>query len=151
MATLGMTNMQMKIDIVRGYILVLYMSQKVTIQEKRVTVGQKTTSEMWRSIHVTDMIGQIIEAKRKIEKHIWSIRNIEIRILHMTDLDLAGGMHHMMRSRGKGVRENGMVEMKEEVPTEVMVITEVTEQSPIQSQEAKEMAQVHKETVVNII
>ena len=44
-----------------------------------------------------------------------------------------------------------MVEMKEEIPAEVQGTTEVTRQSVIQSQGTKEMNQVPKETVVNLV
>lgn len=69
----------------------------------------------------------------------------------MTDLDLAEGMPYLMRWRGRGIQGTGMVKMREEIPTEVLEITEVTMHTPIQSQGAKEITQGHEETVVNAV
>lgn len=69
----------------------------------------------------------------------------------MKDLDLEGNILHMVVWKGKGVQGTVIIEMKEEIHTEVIEITEVIRRSPTQSQGVKEMTLVHGKIVLNIV
>lgn len=69
----------------------------------------------------------------------------------MTNLDLEGSILRMMMWKGRGVQGTVIIEMKEEIHTEVIEIIEVIVLSLIQSRGAKEMTRVYGKTVLKSI